>query len=77
MATNRLTDAGIKKAIRAVIAAGKRRKVADGDGLYLLIEPRPDAASRRQKYRFGGIEKLLSHGQYPTVLHQAGAPKER
>lgn len=67
MATNRLTDSSIGKAIKAVLASGKRQKKSDGEGLYLLIEPRADAAFWRHKYRFGGVEKVLAHGKYPEV----------
>jgi predicted kinase len=41
-------------------------KLADGQGLYLLVRPN---GSRlwRMKYRFDGKEKLLSFGRYPEV----------
>lgn len=44
----------------------KPYKLADFDGLHLLINP---TGSRlwRLKYRFGGKEKLLSLGAYPSV----------
>jgi hypothetical protein len=67
MASNRLTDVAIKRTIQSVLRAGKRSKKADGEGLYLLIEPRRRAAFWRQRYRFGGIEKVLAHGVYPEV----------
>ena len=42
------------------------RKLFDGGGLYLLVNPN---GSRwwKMKYRFNGIEKMLSLGVYPTV----------
>jgi len=53
-------------AIRSAKAKDKPYKLADGDGLYILITP---TGSRlwRMKYRFGGTEKLLSLGKYPEV----------
>lgn len=41
-------------------------KLADGEGLYLLVQP-SGAKLWRMKYRYGGREKLLSFGTYPTV----------
>ncbi|HEV2679792.1 MAG TPA: integrase arm-type DNA-binding domain-containing protein [Rhodanobacter sp.] len=50
-------------AIRNAKAADKPQKLADGGGLYLLLNPN---GSRwwRLKYRVGGKEKLLSLGVY-------------
>lgn len=67
MSTNRLNDAAIRRAIKEALATGKRKKLFDGDGLFLLIEPRPSATYWRQKYRFGGVEKGHAHGKYPDV----------
>lgn len=41
-------------------------KLSDGGGLYLLVRP---SGSRlwNQAYRFGGKQKKLSHGSYPSV----------
>ena len=45
---------------------GKARKVFDGRGLFLHIDP--NGAKRwRMKYRFAGKEKLLALGVYPDV----------
>lgn len=41
-------------------------KLADGGGLFLLIQPN-GAKLWRMKYRYGGKEKLLSFGAYPEV----------
>lgn len=41
-------------------------KLADGGGLFLLIQPN-GAKLWRMKYRHGGKEKLLSFGAYPQV----------
>jgi integrase len=66
----KLTDT----AIRAAIATGKATKLFDGEGLYLLLLPErakvpgsSKSPSWRQKYRFDGKEKLISHGIYPRV----------
>jgi integrase len=57
-----LTETGI----RSAKPKSKPYKVADGDGLYLLVNPNK---SRwwRFKYRVDGKEKLLSLGVYPDV----------
>ena len=54
-------------AVRASKAvAGKRKKLSDGGGLYLLVTPK---GSRywRYDYRLGGARKTLSLGTYPEV----------
>lgn len=61
-ATNTLTDTAIRKA-----ASGEKpRKLADGGGLYIEIQPN-GARWWRLKYRIGGKEKRLSLGVYPEV----------
>lgn len=57
-----LTDLAIRKAKPAT----KPLKLFDGGGLYLYVTP---AGGRlwRQKYRWLGKEKTLSHGRYPVV----------
>lgn len=57
-----LTD----REIRTAQASDRPRKLFDGQGLYLLISP---AGSKlwRLKYRYGGREKLLALGSYPTT----------
>jgi len=53
-------------AIRNAKPTDKSQKLADGGGLYLLVNPN---GSRwwRLKYRAGGKEKLLSLGTYPDT----------
>lgn len=41
-------------------------KVADGHGLYIDVR-QTGSKFWRQKYRFNGKEKLLTHGKYPNV----------
>ncbi len=62
MPTDKLTDAAIRKAK----PSEKPRKLGDGGGLYLELQP---SGSRwwRLKYRLGGKEKRLSLGVYPDV----------
>jgi integrase len=57
-----LTD----KAIRNAKPQAKPFKLADGGGLFLLVQP---SGSKwwRYKYRFAGKEKLLALGSYPLV----------
>lgn len=57
--------------IRGARPREKAYKLADGDGLTLLVNP---SGSKwwRLRYRFGGREKMLSVGVYPDVpLKQA------
>lgn len=44
----------------------KAYKLADGSGLYLLVNPN-GSKLWKLKYRFAGIEKKLSLGSFPTV----------
>src|SRR6056297_3483380 len=54
----------------------KQYKLFDGKGLFLLIKP-GGSKGWRFKYRFGGKEKLLSLGPYPTVsLSDARSKRE-
>ena len=58
----KLTDTNIRKAK----PGDKARKLSDGGGLYVLIEP-TGGKLWRYKYRFEGKEKLLALGKYPDV----------
>jgi len=63
-------------AIRNAKPGTKPVKLADGGGLYLLLNP---SGTRwwRLKYRFGGKEKLLSLGTYPdTGLKDARSKRD-
>jgi hypothetical protein len=67
-----LTDAQIKRAK----GAEKAYKLSDTGGLFLHVAP-TGARSWRQKYRYGGKEKLLTHGLYPqTSLADARALRD-
>lgn len=60
--TNKLTD----KMVKAAKPEGqKRRKLADGGGLTLVVKPESKVWWFR--YRFGGKEKTYSLGSYPEV----------
>lgn len=52
--------------IRNLKPKAKPYKVADGEGLYLQVTPN-GSKLWRCRYRFGGVEKLLSFGAYPVV----------
>ncbi len=75
----KLTDTVVKKAKPYEKPAGKDKngkpvykivdgsyKMADGGGMFLLVQPN-GGKWWRLKYRFGGKEKLLSFGTYPDV----------
>lgn len=67
-----LTDTACKNAK----PSDKPRKMADGGGLFLLVQP-TGGKLWRQAYRFDGKQKLLSHGSYPVVtLHEARAVRD-
>jgi len=53
-------------AIRAAKPKDKPYKLSDDESLFLLIAP-SGSKPWRLKYRFGGQEKLLSFGAYPTI----------
>lgn len=57
-----LSEIRIKKAE----AADRSYKLADGEGLFLLVQPN-GSKLWRLKYRYHGKEKLLSFGPYPEV----------
>lgn len=57
-----LTDADCRKAA----PRDKPYKLSDSGGLYLYVLP-SGFKSWRWKYRFGGNEKRLVFGPYPTV----------
>jgi hypothetical protein len=52
--------------VRYATKRQKDYKLADGQGLYVLVRPN-GSKLWRLKYRFGGKEKLLSIGAYPDV----------
>lgn len=51
---------------RTALQKEKVYKLSDGDGLYLEIKP-IGGKFWRQKYRYGGKEKKLTHGAFPKV----------
>jgi integrase len=51
---------------RSAVPRAKSYKLADGGGLFLLVQP-SGSKLWRMKYRFGGKEKLLSFGAYPEI----------
>lgn len=57
-----LSEIQIKKAK----AAERPYKLADGEGLFLLVQ-KNGSKLWRLKYRYHGKEKLLSFGAYPEV----------
>ena len=59
---SKLTEVAIKKAK----PEEKAYKMADGGGMFLLIQP-TGSKCWRLKYRIGGKEKLLAIGVYPDV----------
>jgi len=68
----KLSDVAVKNAV----PKDKPYKIADGGGLYLEVMPN---GSRywRLKYRFGGKEKRLALGVYPTVTLKAARKNAR
>lgn len=57
-----LTDTAVKRAR----ADDKPVKIADGRGMYLLVNPN-GSKLWRWKYRVAGVEKVMAFGQYPDV----------
>lgn len=54
------------KAVQAAQPGTKARKISDGDGLALVVQPN-GSKLWWLRYRFDGKEKTLSLGQYPLV----------
>jgi hypothetical protein len=52
--------------IQAIKPVRYERRVADGQGLYLLVTPK-GALHWRFRYRFAGNRKTLALGTYPVV----------
>jgi len=54
--------------IRSARADSKPSKLSDGDGLVLLVNPGQNGSKLwRFRYRFQGVEKMISLGTYPEV----------
>lgn len=53
-------------AITKAVAEAKPRKLSDGGGLHLLVQPN-GSKLWRFRYRFAGRENMLSFGAFPTV----------
>jgi len=63
-------------AVRTAKPEAKPYKLADGLGMYLLVQP-TGSKLWRMKYRFGGKEKVLALGQYPQIsLKDARAARD-
>lgn len=60
--------------IRAEKPTDKQRKLTDGEGLYLLVHPN-GSKYWRLNYRFGGKQKTLALGVYPTTTLAAAREK--
>lgn len=52
--------------VRSAKPGAKPRKLSDGRGMYLLVQPN-GARYWRMKYRFSGREKTLALGVYPEI----------
>src|SRR5689334_23952865 len=64
-------------AVRTCKSDGKPRKISDGGGLYLLVQPN-GSKLWRMAYRFLGKQKTLALGQYPAVtLREARRARDR
>ena len=62
--------------ISALKPLAKPFKVADGDGLHLLVQPNGNKLWRF-RYRFAGVEKMLALGTYPaTSIADARAKRD-
>ena len=66
----------IAKQVEQAKPIDKPYKLADGGGLYLLVQP-AGARYWRFKYRYGGKEKTLALGVYPEVSLKAARKKHQ
>jgi hypothetical protein len=63
--------------VRSAKACERQIKLFDGGGLYLLIQPH-GSKLWRLAYRFGGKQKTLALGVYPTItLKQAREKRDK
>src|SRR6516164_11804850 len=54
--------------VRGAKPATAPRKLSDGGGLFLLVNPKPAGSKLwRLAYRFGGKQKSLALGVYPMI----------
>ena len=67
--TNRLTST-IVKAFAAGRSLSTKRKLFDGDGLFITRTPKGTAVWRL-RYRFGGVDRIYSIGKCPEVSIEA------
>lgn len=67
-----LTD----KAIKAARATEKTVRLTDGEGLVLHLNP-GGGAWWRFRYRYGGVEKMLSMGTYPDTSRKLARKKRQ
>lgn len=58
---------GSDTSIRSIKQGDPRRRITDGDGLYLLLFVNGGAHGWRVDYSIGGKRKTLSLGTYPTI----------
>jgi len=72
----KLSDKTIQAALKAAVAAGKPKTIADGGGL--VLEARPTGVGWwRLRYTFEGKENRLSLGTYPEVSLAAARQRRR
>ena len=63
--------------LRAIKPTGKVQKISDGGGLYIHVTDK-GSMLWRMAYRYGGKQKTLSLGAYPTItLSQARLLREQ
>src|SRR5687768_10646644 len=58
---------GSDTALRSIKPGDPRRRISDGDGLYILLFVNGGAHGWRFDYSFAGKRKTLSLGTYPTI----------
>ena len=77
MSTNRLTDATLKASFRSIAISGKDARLADGNGLALVL--RSDGTGLwRYRFRWDGKQQTISCGKWPYVtLGQARVAREK
>jgi integrase len=61
-----LTEKTVQAALKRALASHRMQRLADGGWLTLLVT-RDGVGRWQQGYRYGGKERSVSHGTYPTV----------
>lgn len=76
MAIHKLIDTALRSDVKAAKAAGKLKRLYDGNGLFLLVTAK-GATGWRWKYRHNNRDGMLSFGVYPDITLKMARDRHR